>query len=370
MQRQPATIMVEGAITGPVYQLPEMVTGVQAAVNQVNAQGGVDGRKLKLISCSDQGNPNDAAACAREAVSDHVSAVVGGLSIYDPYFLPALQKAHIPEIGQADINAIDHTSPVSFPTNEAPVDYAAAAAALAIHGCKQLGIIVVNQPGTPAEANVIGTAFKHFGGQASHIDLFDASITDFSSVIATAEAGLSGSTSSQCLQLVTGGQQTPQAIEAIRSSAAPSIRIGINVAGASNSLIQPLHLPADQLIATTNFYLPGNNYPEANVFVKDMAKTDPKADVDFLAENAFNSVLVDKDAAVKAKSVKSAAILKAMPTLKAVNTGLMTTYDFGTKTAVIPGYKDDRDANEVAYYWTGSAFKKTGKVINVAPAYK
>ena len=157
--------MLEGAISGPVYALPEMVTGAQAAVNRVNSEGGVKGHKLQLISCDDQGNPNNDANCGREAVSDGVVAVVGGLSVYDDQFIPPLQAANIPYIGSSDIEPADHTSPVSFPINASVVDYHGTAAQLARRGCKQAAVVAPDQPGVAAGIAAIKDGFTKAGGQ-------------------------------------------------------------------------------------------------------------------------------------------------------------------------------------------------------------
>ncbi len=86
-------LMVIADLETPVQALPQIVTGAQAAANQVNAAGGVNGRKIEILSCNTQGNPNVSASCAREAVSDHVAAVVGLLSITSSSVIPILAAA-------------------------------------------------------------------------------------------------------------------------------------------------------------------------------------------------------------------------------------------------------------------------------------
>jgi ABC-type branched-subunit amino acid transport system substrate-binding protein len=43
--------------------------------------GGIKGAKLNLIVCDDKDSPNTSASCARTAISDHVAAVIAGISI-------------------------------------------------------------------------------------------------------------------------------------------------------------------------------------------------------------------------------------------------------------------------------------------------
>jgi len=73
-------------ITGPVNaDFAPIVKGVQAYFDMVNAQGGVDGRKLVLkYQLDDQGIPTQDANLARTLVTqDHVFAVVG---VATPFF--------------------------------------------------------------------------------------------------------------------------------------------------------------------------------------------------------------------------------------------------------------------------------------------
>jgi branched-chain amino acid transport system substrate-binding protein len=53
--------------------------GVEAAANQLNAQGGVLGRKIDLIMLDDANEPTNAEADAREAIQDGVAAVFGDI---------------------------------------------------------------------------------------------------------------------------------------------------------------------------------------------------------------------------------------------------------------------------------------------------
>src|SRR5258706_8434012 len=63
---------------GPVY--PNIAITAQAYEKWINARGGIGGRPLSVEVCDEHGKPTDAAACARKAVSDKVTAVVGSFS--------------------------------------------------------------------------------------------------------------------------------------------------------------------------------------------------------------------------------------------------------------------------------------------------
>lgn|GEM_PF-4913416 len=75
----------------------------------------MNGHPIDLISCNSQADPNAASTCARQAVSDHVAAVVGLSSLQSGAALDILEAAKIPAIGSTDINPQDQTSPISYP---------------------------------------------------------------------------------------------------------------------------------------------------------------------------------------------------------------------------------------------------------------
>jgi ABC-type branched-subunit amino acid transport system substrate-binding protein len=361
----PLKIMIEGAISGPVYALPEMVTGAQAGVNRVNSEGGVEGHKLELVSCDDQGNPNNDAACGREAVADGVVAVVGGLSVYDTEFIPALQAANIPYIGSSDIVPDDHTSPVSFPINAAVVDYHGTAAQLARRGCKQAAVVAPDQPGVAAGVAAIKDGFLKSGGQSATSYEVPPTESDFTSLVATAQAG-----GAQCFALTTGPQQTAEMLLAIKKSG-HILPVDANITAIVPSLDTPVGFPAGDLTSNGTYYLPnagatGNTATVLAQFVADMAATHasgPAASVDALAENAYNSVLIFKDVAGTLSDITAANVLKATQHFTA-NTGLTAPIDF-SGSGPFAGYPQDHATTEITYAWTGSALQLSGSPIQV-----
>jgi len=65
---------------GAVYGVPAMV-GHQLAVEELNAKGGIMGRKIESIERDDKMNPAAASSTMKELITkDKVDIVVGGLS--------------------------------------------------------------------------------------------------------------------------------------------------------------------------------------------------------------------------------------------------------------------------------------------------
>ncbi|MEU6575529.1 ABC transporter substrate-binding protein [Streptomyces sp. NPDC046805] len=96
---------------------PGMPAMARAYARWVNAQGGIHGRELKVLTCNDHNNSVGAAKCAQRAVDDDVVAVVGSYSQFGDSFLPPLESAGIPYIGGYGVTNEEFTSAMSYPVN-------------------------------------------------------------------------------------------------------------------------------------------------------------------------------------------------------------------------------------------------------------
>lgn len=76
-----------------------LYNGVKLAIDQANAKGGVNGRKLELVKLDDQGQPTVGTDLAKRAVSDQAALVYGSdLSTVSLAMIPILTDAKIPQI--------------------------------------------------------------------------------------------------------------------------------------------------------------------------------------------------------------------------------------------------------------------------------
>lgn len=111
---EPVKIMVMYEATGVVVT-PEVPEGAIAAAELINASGGIGGSPIELIECDLANDPNQARACGEQAVSEAVVAVVGPVSANAGEYLPLLEAAEIPLVGNVPAAATDFTSPASYP---------------------------------------------------------------------------------------------------------------------------------------------------------------------------------------------------------------------------------------------------------------
>ncbi|MGI5195914.1 ABC transporter substrate-binding protein [Streptomyces sp. CA-288835] len=96
---------------------PGMPAMAKAYARWINKGGGINGRKLNVITCNDQNDSVRAAECARRAVKEDVVAVVGSYSQYGRSLLSPLEAAGIPYIGGYGLTDDEFTSPLSYPVN-------------------------------------------------------------------------------------------------------------------------------------------------------------------------------------------------------------------------------------------------------------
>jgi branched-chain amino acid transport system substrate-binding protein len=110
----PVTLMVMYEGSGSV-STPEVPDGAKAAAEAINRAGGIDGSPIDLINCDLGNDANKARECGQQAVDKKVAAVVGPVSANSGEYMPLLEAAQIPVVGNVPASAADFTSVVSFP---------------------------------------------------------------------------------------------------------------------------------------------------------------------------------------------------------------------------------------------------------------
>jgi ABC-type branched-subunit amino acid transport system substrate-binding protein len=141
----PIKIMTIGPIDTTIQNYPDAEAGARAAVEAINADGGVGGRSLEWEFCNQKSDPNESSACARQAESDEVVAVVGQVDAFSTSSLPLLEKAGIASYGLHSVgNEVDWDSPISYPFHGgAPVAHVAALDAIKQQGGSRIQVVAV-----------------------------------------------------------------------------------------------------------------------------------------------------------------------------------------------------------------------------------
>lgn len=159
-------------MTIEVNPSPDLDTtlGTQAAINAINASGGVDGYKLHYIFCSNgtpiTGDPDAVASCASEAVADHAIALVGTFDGYDNAAYATLDAANIANIGEQPDAQADATDAGSYAMVASDAEISAGEGyQLISDGCKKAAVMV--QQGLPIstlEEQYFAAGVKFAGG--------------------------------------------------------------------------------------------------------------------------------------------------------------------------------------------------------------
>jgi ABC-type branched-subunit amino acid transport system substrate-binding protein len=111
----PIKVMVSAPVDTQLPPYPNIPGAADVYEQWVNANGGVAGRPLEIITCDNKGDPNEGANCARQAVEEQVVAVVGSFTFDASRIIPILEEANIAWFGACcPLVAQEFTSSISY----------------------------------------------------------------------------------------------------------------------------------------------------------------------------------------------------------------------------------------------------------------
>jgi ABC-type branched-subunit amino acid transport system substrate-binding protein len=137
----PVKVMTVASVNwnGPAF--PDILTSAKLYEQWINARGGIDGHALQVITCDDQGDANQTAACGRKAVAENVVAVVGSFTLNSDKIVPILQTRNIPWFGICcSLSDADRHDAVSFPFGGQGATPGLAVKAYR-DGCRHIGLL-------------------------------------------------------------------------------------------------------------------------------------------------------------------------------------------------------------------------------------
>lgn len=142
-------------MSGPSAKSGEaIVRGLSVAIDEINAKGGVIGKKLEIVVRDDEGNPAKGVLAARELVQrEKVAVLFGGLDTpVSMAIVPFANQARVPFMGVwaagtaitrngAAENYVFRVSAVDVLVDKALLDYA-----VKTYKAKKPGMILINNP--------------------------------------------------------------------------------------------------------------------------------------------------------------------------------------------------------------------------------
>jgi ABC-type branched-subunit amino acid transport system substrate-binding protein len=257
-------IFVTGTFQAAGINYQDASAAITAKADQLNAAGGINGQQIKIIICDDQHDPNQATACARQAVSDHVLAVLAPSSAagFGPQVLPVLAAAKIPVIGMPATDPTVWTYANSYPFDPgAPAQYAGVALALKQAGCTDVGSIQLPVPAGATSAKDLADGVTKLGGRLVKNILVGMTESSYSSEVAQLI-----SAGAKCVVPIILPTEQVKLISAIKQSG-KQLTIGAVTAAFNQQLLTSLGSAANGIILVGPNYLPTDTSAPA---VQDM----------------------------------------------------------------------------------------------------
>jgi branched-chain amino acid transport system substrate-binding protein len=263
----PVKIGVVATTSGP-YALGgnQNVEGMKVAVEKINADGGVLGKKIELDIQDPAADPTQAVTVTRKLLSDGVNALTGSVSSDDAIPMVNAAKNTVPlavTMGSGTSIAEQNNPNVvqmncSSPAKELPImNYIGSES-----GATKVAMLLQNNEFGKSVLAQYKEAWKNGGPKIVYEGLYQASTTDFSALVARAKsAGADG--------LYVAGA-TQQYIKAFQQAA--QIGFKPKVRWLAGEAVQPASLKLNSKaidgVITGNVYNPFSDDPVNQEFVK------------------------------------------------------------------------------------------------------
>jgi ABC-type branched-subunit amino acid transport system substrate-binding protein len=308
-----ATITVgsEISVNSPVLDDAERKAGIEAAISDINASGGINGHMVKFDFCDTEYNPNMEIDCARQLVSDHVVAVINpdilANQTGEPY--KVLAQAGIPVVGDSGLSPAGMASPNSFPLAGGIPGWVFGADDNAIRaGATKIAVVQDTNPAS------------EFAGKLAAEGLAEAKIKPVA--VVTGDPSSDPTFSSAAAKAMAGGVNG--IVVAMAPANVPKLVVALRQAGykgiiSSLSAIVPSQVIAALksaangiLLSSQTALVTDTSNPGVAKFLADMKKYQPSAAVNELTETGWAAMMLFDKVTAKLSSFTAATVLGAM----------------------------------------------------------
>lgn len=329
------------ALSGQSAKSGEAITrGITLAIDKINAEGGVLGKPLELVSRDDESNPGKGLVAARELVQrEGVAAILGGLDTPVSFaIVPFVNQQKVPFVGPwaagtgitkngAEENYVFRVSAVDEYVDEAITEYL-----IANYGAKKPGMILINNPWGESNEKGLLKALDKRGMAHAGIEKFESNDVDVVPQLTRLKENGADS-----LFVVANVAPTAQVIKSldrmgwdvpISSHWGPAGGRFTELAGKSGEKVHFIQTylftdPTDPMFVKLQ-----EKFPE----IETLADVTPATGI----ANAYDATLLIAAAIEKAGTTEGPAIREAMYEISGVE-GMIKTYDK-------PFTPDDQDA--------------------------
>jgi len=342
------------ALSGQSARAGEAITrGLQVAIDEINARGGVLKKKLELVRRDDEATPAKGVIAARELIfKEKVTVLFGGLDTpVSLAIVPIVNQEKLPFMGPwaagtpitrngANPNFVFRVSAVDEIVDKAMLQYAQKT-----FNAKNCGMILVNNPWGESNEKGLTAALAAKGMRPAGIEKFEGNDVDVVPQLSRLKAA-----GADCLFLVGNVGPSAQVVKSLdRMGWKPPIVSHWGPAGGRFTELAGPSAPSVHFVQTYSFF--GKQTPVGDKVLKAlMAKyPDIKGPGDVTpavgVANAYDAMMLTALAIEKAGSTNGPAIREGYYKIDRYE-GLIKTY---TK----PFTPENHDAvNENDYVWT------------------
>ncbi|HUZ30116.1 MAG TPA: ABC transporter substrate-binding protein [Solirubrobacteraceae bacterium] len=345
-------------LSGGTGLVPQNEDGVLTAVAAINAAGGINGRPLQAIICDTKSDPNGAASCAHQAVSDGVAALVGSETQLEANYLPIIEQAGIANIGIVPIGAPAFTSSTAFPLSSGTTaSFSGQALELVDQGATKISLVAIDVPQATAFAPVINIGLKSKNLQLSGTVLVPSPSPDMASYVAAATRG--GVNGIEVLLLSADAVKFVQAAH----QAGVTAKIGM-ITQDPEGLIKALGPLADGIYMTSDSkLLAQTSDPAVAKYLADAKLAGKPASGRAMADG-WAPVQLFQLAAKSATTIDAAGILAAMKALTNADVGVYPPINYTQHITELPLTHIFNDKVVFAVVKNGQEVPLTGQFVN------
>jgi branched-chain amino acid transport system substrate-binding protein len=308
-----STITVGTAISvnSPILNDSERKAGVEAAISDIDAAGGVNGHQVKLDFCDTQYSVNGEIDCARQMVSDHVVAVINPDFLADqtgePYKI--LAQAGIPVVGDSGLSPAGMASPNSFPLAGGMPGWVFGADDNAIRaGATKVAVVSDTNPAAEFAGKLAAAGLALAKVKPVAVLTADpSSDPTFSSAAAKATAGgVNG------IVVAMAPTNLPKFVVAVRQAGYKGIISSLS-AIVPNQIIAALKTAANGiLLSSQTAQITDTSNPGVAKFLADMKKYQPSAVLDERTETGWAAMMLFDKVTASLSSFTPATVMQAM----------------------------------------------------------
>jgi ABC-type branched-subunit amino acid transport system substrate-binding protein len=323
--------------TGP-EAAPEVLSGAQAAVDAINASGGValkgGGAKhsLALVPCNADNttNPSAPADCAKQVLASGVVLDVGKYTLSGTED-DILAKAGVAMLGVNPFSEEDYTNKLSFPFGGAAATLVpGTAAALAHAGASRIVYVSLDIPAAAAAKNFIPPVLHPPAKLVATVLLPTDPSIDLTPYFAT-----------------IAGDHPDGVILGVPAEEMTHVVAGIRQAGftgtfaatpftLTNTAIKALGSSANGILSVSDFAsISGSNVPEITAFKQQMRKYEPSAVEDEFSLDSWLSVHEAAEVAGTLTTANAASFAAALQGLR-VQLGVAPAFTLGVQHFFLP----------------------------------